>query len=80
MKKLSRLDSGFFSATNCIARSSPPWIIVLLEKLNQGSSRIISSPDHEFAIGLDPELNLAQKFELNCEKTTTKCTKTKFTS
>ena len=78
MKKLSRLDSGFFSATNCIARSSPPWIIVLLEKLKQGSSRIISSPDH--AIGLDPELNLAQKFELNCEKTTTKCTKTKFTS
>lgn len=53
---------------------------MLLEKLKQGSSRIISSPDHEFAIGLDPELNLAQKFELNCEKTTTKCTKTKFTS
>ena len=41
---------------------------MLLEKLKQGSSRIISSPDHEFAIGLDPELNLAQKFELNCEK------------
>lgn len=39
VKKPSRLDSGFFSATVCIARSSPPWIIVLLEKLNQGSSR-----------------------------------------
>lgn len=29
---------------------------------------IISSPEHEFAIGLDPELNLAQKFEVELWK------------